>query len=92
MNTDLLWRAIEKWGKSAQIDKIQEEAQELALALHQVKCQPKDKEEGMLNIYGELADMQIVMEYVPLLFDQVKIDRIKQIKLNKLKELLRQTK
>jgi len=88
IDTDLLLQAIQKWGKEAQIDKIQEEAQELALALHQVKCLTKENEEGMSKIYGELADMQIVMEYVPLLFNQNKIDRIKQMKLNILKQLL----
>jgi len=67
---------IERFGEQVQIDKIQEEAQELALALHQYKCPTKCKIEGMEKIYDELADMTIMMEQVKLLFNKERIDEI----------------
>ena len=35
MNKEILQKAIDKWGKETQINKIQEEALELALVLNQ---------------------------------------------------------
>lgn len=85
---EILQKAIDKWGRDNQIDKIQEEAMELALALHQYKCPTKDKEEEIDKIYDELADMKIMVEYFDLLFDEEKINKVIEFKLNRLEKYL----
>jgi|GEM_PF-1654904 len=76
-------RIIQRFGPLVQIDKIQEEAQELALALHQYKCPTKDKIKGLQKIYGELADMKIMMKQAEFLFDANRIDAMVSEKLKK---------
>lgn len=73
---------INRFGREVQINKIQEEALELALAL--MKCPTK----GDLTeeLYGELADMKIMMAQAEILFDKQKIDQMVEFKLNRFKE------
>jgi len=69
-------------GNEAAVDKIQEEAQELALALHQLKCPTKtDKKKRLNDVYGELADMKIMMRQAEMLFSKKKINRLVNQKL-----------
>lgn len=75
---------INRFGREVQINKIQEEALELALVLNQMKCPTKcDLTE---ELYGELADMKIMMAQAEILFDKQKIDEIVEFKLNRFKE------
>jgi len=83
---ELYNKAVVKWGRETQIDKIQEEAQELALALHQYKCPTKNKEEMLTNIYTELADMKIMLAQAEILFNKERINSLAKAKLEKLKE------
>ena len=77
-------RIIRKWGAPVQINKIQEEALELALVLNQRNCPTKDAEAMEVALYDELADMKIMMMQADLLFDadriaervQYKFDRV----------------
>ena len=77
-------RIIEKWGREVQVNKIQEEALELALVLNQRNCPTKDQEVMEAALYDELADMKIMMMQADLLFDadriaervQYKFDRV----------------
>jgi len=86
MNQEILKAAIAKFGRETQIDKLQEEAMELALALHQLKCPTKDYNEMLLNVFGELADMKIMMAQAELLFDKNDIDRLVEEKLYRLEK------
>ncbi len=75
---------INRFGREVQINKIQEEALELALVLNQMNCPTK----GDLTeeLYGELADMKIMMAQAEILFDKQKIDKMVEFKLNRFKE------
>lgn len=84
MNKQILIKAIEHFGKDVQIDKIQEEAMELALILHQFKCPTKDKDKMLPQVYSELADMKIMMQQAEILFDKDRIDAIVELKLARL--------
>ncbi len=84
MNKEILQKAIDKWGKETQINKIQEEALELALVLNQRKCPTKDVEQMEANLYDELADMKIMMAQAEMLFDADRINERVKFKLDKL--------
>lgn len=85
-------RIIEKWGREVQINKIQEEALELALVLNQRNCPTKNQKTMDAALYDELADMKIMMMQADLLFDanriaervQYKFDRVVSKHLGKL--------
>lgn len=88
MNKAILHKAIEKWGKEAQINKLQEEALELALALNQRKCPTKDAERMEANLYDELADMLIMLAQAEIIFDATRINDRVNFKLEKLQSKL----
>lgn len=85
MNKELLQKAIEKWGIETQINKIQEEALELALVLNQRNCPTKDKSIMEDNLYDELADMKIMMAQAEIIFGSKRINERVNFKLDKLK-------
>lgn len=86
-NINTIKGLIKLHGRDASIDKIQEEAQELGLALHQLKCPTKtDKKKQLDDVYGELADMKIMMKQAEILFNKNKINRLVNQKLKKKKE------
>lgn len=77
-------KIINRFGREVQINKIQEEALELALVLNQMNCPTKgDLAE---ELYGELADMKIMMAQAEILFDKERIDKMVEFKLNRFKE------
>lgn len=84
MNKEILKKALAKWGKETQMNKIQEEALELALILNQRKCPTKNAEEMEEALYDELADMKIMMAQAELIFDADRINLRVDYKLNKL--------
>lgn len=84
MNKEILLKAIEKWGRDTQINKIQEEALELSLILNQRNCPTKDPEQMEASLYDELADMKIMMAQAEILFDADRINERVKFKLNKL--------
>jgi len=88
MNKEIFQKAIDKWGKEAQINKIQEEALELALALNKRKCPTKDIEQIEENLYDELADMKIMLAQAEIIFDADRINERVKFKLDKLKSML----
>jgi len=79
-------RMIDRFGSEVQVNKIQEEALELALALNQVNCPTKNKAEKLENVYEELADMKIMMAQAEKLFDADKINQLVDFKLNRFSE------
>ena len=85
-NLKIIEGLIRVHGKDASKEKIIEEALELALAIVQYKCLTKTNKKKRLNdIYGELADMKIVMRKAEMLFSKRKINRLVNLKLQKKK-------
>lgn len=85
MDIEILKKAIEKWGRHIQVNKIQEEALELALVLNQINCPTKNREEMEELLYSELADMKIMMVQAELLFDAERINKNVDLKIERLK-------
>lgn len=85
MERNFLIDIIEKWGAEVQINKIQEEALELALALNHMNCPTKIASQVEANIYEELADMKIMMAQAEIIFDKSRIDALVKIKLERLR-------
>lgn len=83
MEKTFLQKIIDRFGKETQINKIQEEALELALILNQRNCPTKCAKEMEDRLYDELADMKIMMAQAELLFDADKINERVKIKLDK---------
>lgn len=79
-------KIIDRFGSEVQVNKIQEEALELALALNQVNCPTKNKAEKLENVHEELADMKIMMAQAEKLFDADKINQLVDFKLNRFSE------
>lgn len=88
----LCMKAIEKWGANSQLAMIEEEAQELALAMHKFFHRVGGREEDLEirenEVIDELADMEIMLMQAKLMFDEDKIEARKNFKLNRLKERL----
>lgn len=84
MDKEILLKAIEKWGETTQINKIQEEAIELSLVLNQRNCPTKDPEQMEASLYDELADMKIMMAQAEILFDADRINERVKFKLDQL--------
>lgn len=88
INHDLLNQAIDTWGKEAQMQMVQEECLELALAIQKFNRIRGDKKQQYLDIIDEIADVRIVIEQAMKIFPLDLInDRIKY-KLNRLKDRL----
>lgn len=80
--------AVAKWGKHLQILKIQEEAQELALAISHFNCPTKDKAKTYPALIDELADVTIMLEQARVIFDPAEIDERVKVKKKKLKKIV----
>lgn len=84
MDETILHKAIEFFGRKVQINKLQEEALELALVLNQIDCPTKDAKLLEEQLYDELADMTIMMGQANILFDAERIKERVSYKLHKL--------
>lgn len=76
--------ALDLWGAEKQTDMIEEEANELVGAL--IKYRRNPCEEARNNVIDELADMFVVMEYGPMIFDSDKIQDRVNFKLGRLRQ------
>ncbi|WP_313418787.1 hypothetical protein [Sphingobacterium multivorum] len=86
MSRQILFNAIEKWGVPAQIEMLQEEATELALAAR--KQLRKNDEVSLDNLAEEMADVSILMEQMTLIFPKIS-SKIAQYRVEKLARLER---
>lgn len=84
----LLLAAIDKWGRASQIEMVQEECLELALALQQMRRKSKDKRVMLERVIDEIADVHIVMEQARILFDPAWIDERIRFKMERLEQRL----
>ncbi|WP_343320261.1 hypothetical protein [Sphingobacterium multivorum] len=84
MSRQILFNAIEKWGVPAQIEMLQEEATELALAAR--KQLRKNSEESLDHLAEEMADVSILMEQMTLIFPNIS-GRVAKHRVEKLERL-----
>lgn len=86
MKAKLLYlRAISQWGYEAQVDMALEECIELAHAIMKFKGGGKEK---IANVEEEIADVEIMMAQMRLIFNTKNISRIKAKKLKRLQRRL----
>lgn len=86
--TEIYVKAFNKWGEVAQMEMLQEEATELALAARKF-IRVKDNEK-FSQLCSEVADVEIMIEQFKFMFSnaQKEIDFQKDFKLNRLSERL----
>jgi len=78
-------QAIKKWGIDSQIDMAIEECAELIVELQHARR----KRSSVTKICGEIADVEIMCSQMRVIFDSTKVDNIKALKLERLKELIK---
>ena len=78
--------AIRKWGFETQIHIAVEEMAELTKAL--MKYLRRHQTDNFLNVVEEIADVEIILMQLNMLFDHHAIERIKREKLEHLEKLL----
>ena len=89
IDKDILKKAIETYGEKQQIDMIQEEAIELALAIQKLKRESfKDRE--TINVIDEIADVKIMLAQAEQIFDAKLINYRVAYKMNRLKKRLKE--
>ena len=83
-NLKILKQLLQQQGEDAVLDKVAEEALELALAITQYKCPTKlDKKRRLNDIYKEFADLKNVMRQAEMFLNRSKIRRLSNAKLKK---------
>lgn len=82
---DLYKRVIKKFGKENQIERLLEELNELGLAIHKYKRYNCSDVKKML-VCSELADVEILIEQMKLIFPKEIIEKEKAFKLNRLEQ------
>ncbi len=78
---NLYLEAIEKWGDEAQLDKAIEECAELILAIQHRKIHRATNE----HVIEEVADVQILMDQLSIIFNEDAVADMKVKKLDKLR-------
>lgn len=82
----ILMQAIEKWGSDAQLEMVQEECIELALAIHKFRrAKNRVRTNEFLAMIDEFADVKIVLPYGDLMFNKELIDGRVDFKMKRLK-------
>lgn len=84
-NLKIVKGLVKMFGQDSAMDKLQEECQELSLALHQLNhCQFKTNDKERLNdVYKELADVKNAIRAVETFLNRQKINRLQNKKLKK---------
>ena len=84
VNRDILQVAINRWGHDSQMDQLIEECAELIVAIHHLR-RSKD---NLLPVLEELADVEIMLEQMSIIFDRELIEQIKFQKMTRLAQRL----
>lgn len=85
----LYFEAVSKWGRNQQIDMMTEEVGELLVALNKFKrATDEGITEAVDNICEEIADCTIMLEQLAVIFGAQKVATQKELKLERLKNLL----
>ncbi len=82
----LLKRCVEEWGEDSQIDMAIEECSELVMAL--CKARRNINEQTFSCVCEEIADVEIMMQQLRIIFDTDKVDKFREEKLKRLRERL----
>lgn len=88
IDKEILHKAIDAWGANAQIELIEEECLELALALQKLKRKRGSEIEKYNSIIDEIADVKIMIEQAQIIFSQDEINKRVDYKMNRLRERL----
>jgi len=79
-------RALLKWGTSRQLNKVAEEAAELAAALNRYFNDPA----AVAEVIEEAADVEICAAYIRLVFGNEAMDKEVERKLKRLEGMIKQ--
>lgn len=85
---EILNRAIDTYGMHAQVDMCLEEMSELSKALLKMRRTDGDIAAKLANIREEIADVQIMIDQMRIIYGPDEVDRAEQAKLARLKERL----
>lgn len=85
---EILERAIGTYGYHAQVNMCLEEMAELAKALLKMQRSDGDVMEKMDNIREEIADVQIMIDQMRMIYGPEAIDRVERVKLTRLEKRL----
>jgi NTP pyrophosphatase (non-canonical NTP hydrolase) len=83
-----LRKAIDKYGEIRQIEKLEEECLELALAIRQWRNKGGLNSEAYAKIVDEIADVDIMLTQAKIIFPIDLIDERKEFKIKRLKSLI----
>lgn len=86
MSKEILQAAITKWGVVPQIEMLNEEANELALAAR--KWLRKGTEKEFENLAEEIADVEILIDQMEIIYPNIR-ERILQYRAQKMERLER---
>ena len=80
-------KAIAKWGRTSQIDMLQEECAELIVAINKYKRNNVGTTEAVLE---EIADVEIMIDQIKVLLEanELRVDVFKEKKIERLKDML----
>jgi len=80
-------KAIAKWGRTSQIDMLQEECAELIVAINKYKRNNVGTIEAVLE---EIADVEIMIDQIKVLLEvnELRVDVFKEKKIDRLKDML----
>lgn len=93
-NKNIYQDAIDKWGKTAQLDQMIEEMAELTLAISKYKRQFNDslldyqKVGVMENLYTEIADVKLMIEEMEYMFGKENVQKAYENQLKKFEKEL----
>lgn len=91
--TEIYKRAIDKWGEKSQIEMLQEEATELALAAR--KMIRNNNDESLEALSSEIADVYIMIEQMKQIFGnefELMILKQRNLKIKRLEDRLNKNK
>ena len=79
-------KAVDKWGVDAQLDHMIEECAELIVAINHFRR--NNKECRASDVESEIADVELMVEQMKLIFNPENIWKHKQEKIQRLNKLL----
>lgn len=85
---EILERAIDTYGMQAQVDMCLEEMSELAKALLKMRRGGGDFAEKLASIQEEIADVQIMIDQMRIIFGEESVERAERAKLTRLENRL----
>ncbi len=85
-NEELYRKSLEHFGPERQLDKVQEEAAELILAVQKWKYNPSAANRD--NMHEEIADLEIVIAQLKLFLAEPLIEKYRAEKLKRLAKIV----